>query len=247
MVMCVTGALEHERPFIVHDHPPAPLSAGSALVRRFLLAFAGRASRAEATLSMRVADLSVVSSSRADAQASAERTGIGGWVPSVRPDGSLDLWSSRWFSLELKRESWPWVYEKADKPSLLIARTKGQEASTWTDNRGNGSAPNMLMTSRYPASAVSMEMSALLKRRGLQASVQWAPRSANREADRWPTGTRRTSTQPHECVIDLATVRGSSFPGRWTKGDRQTTCGPADETLRGAEDSDAGERRSVCV
>ena len=56
-----------------------------------------------------------------DAQASAERTGIGGWLPSVRPGGSLDLWSSRWFSLELKRKSWPWVNEKSDKPSLLIS------------------------------------------------------------------------------------------------------------------------------
>ena len=37
-VMYVTGALEHERTFMaplykLGDHPPAPLSAGSALVR----------------------------------------------------------------------------------------------------------------------------------------------------------------------------------------------------------------------
>ena len=132
---------------------------------------------------------------RVDAQASAEQTGIGGCLPSVRPDGSLDLWTSGWFSLELKRESWPWVYETSDKPSLLIStlealavlfslmlffddvddvppepRTKVRVAPTWTDNRG--------------------KMSALLKHRGLQASVQRAPWAAN-----WPTGSRRTSIQ----------------------------------------------------
>ena len=47
-------------------------------------------------------------------------------------------------------------------------------APTWTDNRGNGSALNKLMTSRYPACAVLMEMSLLMKTKGLQASVLWA-------------------------------------------------------------------------
>ena len=74
---------------------------------------------------------------RVDAQASAERTGIGGWLPSVRPDGSLDLWSSRWFSLEVKRESWPWVYEKSDKPSLLISTL---EALAEPRTKGSGGA-----------------------------------------------------------------------------------------------------------
>ena len=66
---------------------------------------------------MRGADLSVVSSpeSRCTSVGRANKNSVG------PPDGSLDLWSSRWFSLELKRESWPWVYEKSDKPSLLIS------------------------------------------------------------------------------------------------------------------------------
>ena len=37
---------------------------------------------------------------RVDAQASDTRVGIGGWLPSIRSDGSIDIWSSYWFSLE---------------------------------------------------------------------------------------------------------------------------------------------------
>ena len=54
---------------------------------------------------------------------------------------------------------------------------------TWTDNRGNGSALNKLMTTKFPASAVVMELAAHLKHRRLKSNVQWAPRTTNREAD----------------------------------------------------------------
>ena len=91
-------------------------------------------------------------------------------------------------------------------------------APTWTDNRGNGSALNKLMTSRYPASAVLMEMSALLKRSGLQASVQWAPRTANREADRLANGFTQDFNPAYECVIDPATVPWILLPRALAEG-----------------------------
>ena len=120
------------------------------------------------------------------------------------------------------------MYEKSDKPSLLTStlealavlfslvlffddiqpepRTKVQVAPTWTDNRGNGSALNKLMTSKYPASAVLMEMSAQMKQRGLQASIQWTPRAANREADRLANWITQDFNPAYVCVIDPATV-----------------------------------------
>ena len=106
-----------------------------------------------------------------------------------------------------KRESWPWVYEAG-----LRRRSPG------TDNRGGGSALNKLMTSSYPASAVLMEMSALLKHRGLQASVQWAPRAANREADRLANGFTQDFNPDCECVIDLATVPWILLPRALDEG-----------------------------
>ena len=77
-----------------------------------------------------------------------------------------------------QKEHWPWVYAKGDKPALVIStlealavllplktffggeskvrHTKVQIMPTWTDNRGNGSALNKMMITRYPASAVVM-------------------------------------------------------------------------------------------
>ena len=44
------------------------------------------------------------------------------------------------------------------------------------------------MTTRYPASAVLMEMSVFMKRHKLKANVEWAPREANKEADELANG-----------------------------------------------------------
>ena len=128
-VMYVTGALEHERPFMaplykfMTIHPRHPVQAVSSYVVFFVQFLAGQLKQRRHH-PCAVQTFPSSAARRVDAQASAERTGIGGWLPSVRPDGSLDLWSSRWFSLELKRESWPWVYEKSDKPSLLMRHSR---------------------------------------------------------------------------------------------------------------------------
>ena len=66
--------------------------------------------------------------------------------------------------------------------------TKVQILPTWTDSRSNGSVLNKLMTTRYPASAVLMEMSVSMKRHRLKANVEWAPREANKEADELANG-----------------------------------------------------------
>ena len=163
------------------------------------------------------------STPRVDAQASDSRVGIGGWLLSIRSEGSTDIWSSYLFSLELKRDAWPWIYEKSEKPSLIIStlealavlfclvlfldspseneRKRVQVAPTWTDNRANGSALNKLMTPKFPASAVLMEMAVQLKKRSPQASVQWTPRTANREADSLANGNTQNFNPHYECVI----------------------------------------------
>ena len=113
---------------------------------------------------------------RVDAQASAERTGIGGWFLHVDQSGQTDVKASRWFSLEITRDEWPRVFEMSSKPALIIStlealavlvalkvcyggeprrnRSSIRIVPTTTDNRGNGAALNKLMTTRYPASAV---------------------------------------------------------------------------------------------
>ena len=113
----------------------------------------------------------------------------------------LDRWLSQWFSHDLTREEWPWIFEKWGKSALTISTleasvvlfrlelffgdtpgtgcTRVQVEPTWTDNRGNGSALNKLMSTRFPSSAVIVELSCYLKRMSAKAIVEWAPRSAN--------------------------------------------------------------------
>ena len=68
-------------------------------------------------------------------------------------------------------------------------RSKITVTPTITDNRGNGAALNKQMTSRYPTSAILMEMSVFLKRMGIKALVEWAPREGNRHADALANGS----------------------------------------------------------
>ena len=140
---------------------------------------------------------------RVDAQASATRTGIGGWYPARNNKGELDPWCSDWFSLEISKEDFPWIFEKSDKPSLVISTlealailislklrfgdapdsddTKVLIVPSITDNRGNGAVLNKLMTTRFPSSGLLMEMGSYMKSRGMRAIVEWAPREFNKE------------------------------------------------------------------
>ena len=103
-----------------------------------------------------------------------------------------------------------WVYEKGNKPSLVISTLEalpivvalklryGQDrfeenkkvlvVPSITDNRGNGAALNNLMSTMFPSSAVLMELAVFMKRRGLRTIVEWAPREFNRELDSLANG-----------------------------------------------------------
>ena len=73
---------------------------------------------------------------------------------------------------------------------------------TWTDNGGDGAALNKLMTTRYPASALIMEMSDYIKRMRIRALVEWTPRTANREADALANGNTPSFDPELEVKID---------------------------------------------
>ena len=97
------------------------------------------------------------------------------------------------------------MFEKGNRPSLVISTLEalailialkikfGQEpdaddtrvliAPSITDNRGNGAALNKLMSTRFPSSAVLMELASFMKARGMRTIVEWAPRECNKEAD----------------------------------------------------------------
>ena len=188
----VAGTLEFERPFLgtlckfLTIHPRGSVRRVPPYVAFILKCMAHQVER-----SRHYPCASEMISSEVDVQASGERTGIGGWYPVLGEDGRPDPKKSPWFSLEIRR-----VFEKGGKPSLIIStlealavlmalkvfcgevtrqhRTKVLVMPIWTDNRGNGAA--LMMTTRYPARAVLME----LRWNGL-------PAPATRRHTSWPT------------------------------------------------------------
>ena len=132
---------------------------------------------------------------RVDVQASDGRTGVGGWCPVVDEAGKPDPSRSRWFSMEIDRLKFPWVFSPGDRSSRVIAtleslavllalkdfyppgdgdiRRKIRPQPTWTDNRGNGAALNKHMSTQYPVDAVLMELAVHCKHAGVVPLVSW--------------------------------------------------------------------------
>ena len=149
---------------------------------------------------------------RVYAQASHERVGVGGWCPVLDSAGVPDTMLSRWFSLEITKEHFPWVFSKGDKPSRVIATLEAlatllalklfyvdepdsnirtiQLQPTWTENHGNDSALNKLMSTRFPVNALLMPI------------VEWAPRLANRDADDLANGRTGAFAAYNEVKVD---------------------------------------------
>ena len=90
-----------------------------------------------------------------------------------------------------------------------------------TDNRGNGAALNKLMSTRFPSSAVLMELATKMKARRLRTIVEWAPRAHNREADSSRMGTLRHSTRKKDYMSQQTLSRGISYQKRWRQAERQ--------------------------
>ena len=108
------------------------------------------------------------------AQASSERTRIGGYLPELRPDGALKKRRSRWFSGTRSRELavniragkqavshdiYPRILGGPDESEVVLQRAPSGPPHNCTGrfDVGNGSAPNQLMTTSFPSSAVLRE------------------------------------------------------------------------------------------
>ena len=252
-VMFVAGALEYERPFLgplyrfMSLHPRNSVRLVPAYVKFFLSHLAAQIAICRhypCAVEMHSWD----TAPRVDAQASEGRSGIGGWAPVRNEEGKLDPWLSPWFSYELTRKDW--IYERGDKPSLVIStlealavlislklffgnepkkgRTKVQVIPTWTDNRGNGSVLNKLMSTKFPSSAVIMELSCYLKRMAAKASVEWAPRTANYEADSLANGETYGFDPSKRIQVAVSTLKWDILPdallmGRHMEEDTKAT------------------------
>ena len=55
---------------------------------------------------------------RVDAKAEGSSIGIGGWMPKEKPDGEIDVKTSKWFAFELNEQTAPWAYHEGDSRRL---------------------------------------------------------------------------------------------------------------------------------
>ena len=151
---------------------------------------------------------------RVDGQASAERTGIGGWLPDVGDDGRPRTRTSLWFSHGITQDEIPWIYDRSGKPSLMISslealavivalkiffpsgssdsRRKVDFIPTWTDN-------SRLVL--YSWNSLHM------KEEGIKANVRRAPRQTNCEADRLANGNFDGFSSEYRILIDFSSMR----------------------------------------
>ena len=212
-IMYVASALEFERPFLsplyrfLTLHPRGSVRRLPAYVIFVLRYLADRIQESRHYDCAARLESSILAP-RVDAQASDERTGVGGWCPVLGEDGTPDPSRSRWFSIEIDKQNFPWVFSLGEKASRVIAtleslavllalkafygsgpreaRQKVRLQPTWTDNRGNGAALNKLMSTQYPINAVLMELAVHCKRTGIVPIVNWHPDCSTERRTTWP-------------------------------------------------------------
>ena len=114
---------------------------------------------------------------RVDAQASSNKTDIGGWFPAIGPDGSIDIIATlEALAVLVALKLWFGEVPKQQQTRVVMV-------PSLTDNRGNGALHNKLMTTKFPASTLMMELSTHRKKMNRRRVVEWFPRECNREAD----------------------------------------------------------------
>ena len=108
-----------------------------------------------------------------------------------------------------------------------------------TDNRGNGSALNKLMSTKYPASAIMVEMASFMKKKGIRATVEWAPREGNCEAGSLANGN-------HEGVPDELTMHVRPSQLQWILLQQAPEHGrQAEEVFKNAKEKGVLPKRNV--
>ena len=163
-IVFVAGASEYEKPLMgplfrfLSLHPHGSVRRVPAYVT-FILKYVARQIDQPRHFPCAVRIKSIEEAPMVDAQASSERTGTGGWLPTFDSEGRPSPSTSRWFSHEITKSEFPWFFEKDEKPSLLISslealavvialkvffRSEGSHSRkkldlipTWTDNRGS--------------------------------------------------------------------------------------------------------------
>ena len=71
---------------------------------------------------------------------------------------------------------------------------------------------NKLMSTKFPSSAVLMELASFMKHRGMRAVVEWAPRECNREADMLANGDSSLFDPERRIPVSAGTLVWNVLP-----------------------------------
>ena len=114
-IMFVARALERERHLLallykfLTMHPRNAVRRVPPYVSFILRCLAGEISKRHYQCGTRVTAADCTP--HVDAQTSDSRTGIGGWFPVRDREGRLSPWLSSWFSMEITRDDFPWIFK----------------------------------------------------------------------------------------------------------------------------------------
>ncbi len=227
----IANALDYERPFLAPIYAFTALHKGAGvrtlpLYLRLILTFL--ADRLERRRHYPSAERRQRSEPcRVDAHAEGTSVGVGGWVPHIAADGSIDVSNSRWFSVALTPESAPWAFARG-LPYRTIASLEAlasligvvllgeptnhsQDVTLviggFSDNRGNKYALSHLQSTKFPLCVVLMELACQLEKRSQRLELSWSPREYNEEADRLSRGDLTGFSPRHRRHINISEYR----------------------------------------
>jgi hypothetical protein len=224
----VTGILSHGRPFLgpVYSWCAAcpggaclPIPQGLALLLQWL-----RDKIADAPMrSCRPLRTSTGEAFRVDAKAEGDDVAIGGWETFE----NLDTKKARWFAIKLTRKSAAWAYARGEPfraiaslemMAVLIAIIVFAPGSKWaessatvsisanTDNQGNASVLDSLMTTNHPLGSFLLEIAEQLEKFNCYLDLAWVPRLQNEEADALTNGDYHMFSAELQVKVNLDTL-----------------------------------------
>ena len=165
---------------------------------------------------------------RVGANAEGLDIGVGGWLPAIKEDGSIDKASSSWFAVTLDEQTAPWAFHRGlpfktisalelygvtlGMIAFAVAAPEGEAArgsvlvTGLTDSRDASLVFGRGATSSFPLCLLAMEASAQMEARGLLLDLGRVPREANVEADALSNLTFAGFTEENRVPLDVAKI-----------------------------------------
>jgi hypothetical protein len=203
----VYGAIKHDKPFLAPlfaflGTRPAGACVELPLFVRMVLEWLRSRLRARRAQEVASAVRNAGPLFRVDAKAEGMAVAIGGWAPARDARGEIRKDLSPWFHFRLVPQDARLAFSRglpsnSISSSELLASLVGvillvpPEApgtgtmmiTGLTDSQVSASVVARGMSTAYPLCCVAMELAAQLEQRGLDLTLEWAPRDRNVEAD----------------------------------------------------------------